>query len=551
MTGTVDPVTLEVIRNALCATAEEMSLVVMRSARSPLLREAGDLSSALTDADGYLIAQGRDIPMHMGVMSFTVREFLERVPKSRLSPGDVWFLNLPEIGGNHLPDVKAIRPVFVEGTLVAFAVNLAHWADIGGAVPGSYVAGATDAWQEGLRIPPFRLFSADGPERENLDMVLANVRGADEREGDILAQMAATRGAEEHLHRLFAEHGTNTVLAAVAAIHDRAEAQMREAIAAVPDGAYHGEDWLDDDAAGDEPVPVRVRVTIAGSGATFDFSETADAARGPVNTTPFIAAASVFYVVKTLFGPDIQPSGGCYRPLEIVTRPGSLLDPGPERPVVGGNHETSQRVADAVFRALEPTGPERLSAGGPTTSGLVLFGGRRADGVWTTFYETHGGGEGARHDRDGAPVIRVHMSNVMNTPAEVVEAEYPIRVERQRLRRGSGGAGRRRGGDGLHRAYRVLCDDMSVTSMFERRVVPPYGLQGGAPGAPFRVSVEHADGRRTELPGKANVRLERDDLVVVESCGGGGYGAPEEMGGPESAPAESAGVAAASLSRLT
>ena len=302
----------------------------------------------------------------------------------------MWFLNLPEIGGNHLPDVKAIRPVFVDGSIVAFAVNLAHWADIGGAVPGSYVAGATDAWQEGLRIPPFRLFTAGGPTTARIwTWCSPNVRGADEREGDILAQMAATRGAEAQLHHVFAEHGADTVLAAIAAIHDRAEAQMREALAAIPDGTYAGEDWLDDDAAGDEPVAVRVRVDIAGDGATFDFSETADAARGPVNTTPFIAAASVFYVVKTLFGPDVQPSGGCYRPLEIVTRrPGSLLDPGPDRPVVGGNHETSQRVADAVFRALEPTGPERLTAGGPTTSGLVLFGARRADGVWTTFYET-------------------------------------------------------------------------------------------------------------------------------------------------------------------
>ena len=527
MTFSVDPVTLEVIRHALTATAEEMSLVVMRSARSPLLREAGDLSSAVTDADGHLVAQGRDIPMHMGVMSFTVREFLNRVPKARLAPGDVWFLNLPEVGGNHLPDVKAIRPVFFDGAIRAFAVNLAHWADAGGAVPGSYVAGATDAWQEGLRIPPLRLFSAEGPDREKLDFVLANVRGAPEREGDILAQMAATRAGEERLHEILGEHGTGTVSAAIDAIHDRAEAQMRSALAAFPDGAYEGEDWLDDDAADGGPVAVRVCVTIRGDRATFDFSATADAARGPVNTTPFIAAASVFYVIKTLLGPHIQPSGGCYRPLDIVTRPGSLLDPGPERPVVGGNHETSQRVADAVFRALEPAGPERISAGGPTTSGLVLFGGRLADGAWTTLYETHGGGEGARHDRDGAPVVRVHMSNVMNTPAEVVEAEYPIRIECQRLRRGSGGAGRHRGGDGLHREYRILCDDMSVTSMFERRVVPPYGLQGGEPGAPFRVSVFHADGRATELPGKANVRLGCGDVVVVESCGGGGYGAPE------------------------
>lgn len=528
MSVAVDPVTIEVIRNALNATAEEMSLVVMRSARSPLLREAGDLSSALTDAEGRLIAQGRDIPMHVGVMSFTVAKFLERVPKARLAPGDVWFLNLPEVGGNHLPDVKAIRPVFVDGIVRAFAVSLAHWADTGGAIPGSYVANAADAWQEGLRIPPFRLFSAGGPDREKLDMVLANVRGAPEREGDILAQMAATRAAEERLHQLFAEHGTQTVIDAIEAIHDRAEAQMRAALRAIPDGIYAGEDWLDDDGAGSDPIAIRVRVTINGDEATFDFSETADAARGPVNTTPFIAAASVFYVVKTLFGPDIQPSGGCYRPLRIVTRPGSLLEPGIDKPVVGGNHETSQRIADAVFKALEPTGPERLSAGGPTTSGLMLFGGRRADGVWTTLYETHGGGEGARHDRDGESVIRVHMSNVMNTPAEVIEAEYSIRVECQRLREGSGGAGRHRGGDGLHREYRVLCDDMSVTSMFERRVIPPYGLQSGEPGAAFRVTVVEKSGRAFELPGKANVRLGDGDLVVVESCGGGGYGARED-----------------------
>ncbi|MBL6932151.1 MAG: hydantoinase B/oxoprolinase family protein [Rhodospirillales bacterium] len=524
MNVVIDPITLEVIRNALSATAEEMSLVVMRSARSPLLREAGDLSSALTDADGHLIAQGRDIPMHMGVMSFTVREFLKRVPRNRLNPGDVWFLNLPEVGGNHLPDVKAIRPVFIDGTIQAFAVSLAHWADIGGAVPGSYVANATDAWQEGLRIPPLRLFTADGADREKLDMVLANVRGADEREGDILAQMAATRAADERLQQIFSEHGTDVTIAVIAAIHDRAESQMRDAIAAIPDGEYQGEDWLDDDAAGGGPVGVRVKVTIHGDEAIFDFTETDDAARGPLNTTPFIANASVFYVVKALFGQDIQPSGGCYRPIKVITRPGSLLDPGFERPVVGGNHETSQRVADAVFRAFEPICAERLTAGGPTTSGLMLFGGRRADGAWTTLYETHGGGEGARHNRDGASVIRVHMSNVMNTPAEVIEAEYPIHIDCQRLRDDSSGAGRHKGGEGIHREYRILCEDMSVTSMFERRVVPPYGLQGGENGAPFKVTIVEASGDKSDLPGKANIRLGPNDVVIVDSCGGGGYG---------------------------
>jgi N-methylhydantoinase B len=524
VTVSVDAFTLEVIRHALSAIAEEMSLVVMRSARSPLLREAGDLSSALTDASGELTAQGRDIPMHMGVMSFTVKEFLKRVPAKRLAPGDVWFLNLPETGGNHLPDVKALRPVFADGSLRAFAVSLAHWADIGGALPGSYVPTATDAWQEGLRLPPVRLFTADGPDREKLDLVLANVRGASEREGDILAQMAATRVADQRCQELFSRHRVAVVQTAMAMLHDRAEKQMREALCKMPRGIYEGEDWLDDDGAGGDPVPIRVRIELEGDHASFDFSASGDAVRGPINTTPFIAAASVFYAIKALVGPEIQPNGGCYRPLRVITRPGSVLEPGPERPVVGGNHETSQRVADAIFRALEPVFPQALSAGGPTTSGLLLFAGRGDDGAWTTLYETHGGGEGARCDRDGMPVVRVHMSNVMNTPAEVIEAEYPIRVECQRLRRGSGGAGAHRGGDGLHREYRILVDDVSLTSMFERAVVPPYGLQGGEPGALFQVEVVRASGEAFRLPGKANVRLAKGDRVIVDTCGGGGYG---------------------------
>jgi len=208
----LSPITLEVVRNGLYAIAEEMSVIVMRSARSPLLKEAGDLSSALTDAQGRLIAQGRDIPIHMGVMGFTVKEFLKRIPADTLREGDVWFLNLPEVGGNHLPDVKAVRPVFFGGRLVAFAINLAHWADIGGAVPGSYVPWATECYQEGLRIAPIRLFSAAGPERPALDFVLANLRGRDEREGDIFAQFAANDVAARRLHEIFSRYGAETVL---------------------------------------------------------------------------------------------------------------------------------------------------------------------------------------------------------------------------------------------------------------------------------------------------------------------------------------------------
>ena len=526
MSTTIDPVTLEVVRNALTATAEEMSLVVMRSARSPLLREAGDLSSALTDREGELIAQGRDIPMHLGVMCFTVKEFLKRVPRAKLQPGDVWFVNLPEVGGNHLPDVKAIRPIFAQGSLQAFAVSLAHWADIGGAMPGSYLASATDAWQEGLRLPPVRLFSANGPDREKLDLVLANVRGAREREGDILAQMAATLVADERIQAIVDDHGTDVIQAAITALHLRAEAQMRSVLSTLPRGVFAGEDFLDDDGVSDRPIAIRVRMAFEGDSATFDFSASDDAAEGPVNTTPFITAASVLYALSTLADEPIDASGGALNPLRIVTRAGSVLQPGSDRPVVGGNHETAQRIVDAIYRGLETVMPGKLTAGGPTTSGLLLFGVRVEDGTYKTLYETHGGGEGARAQRDGMPVIRVHMSNVMNTPAEIIESEYPIRILRQTLRRGSGGAGGHRGGDGLLREYLMLSDQTMLTTMFERRVFPPYGLQGGRPGAAFRCTLVRATGERIELPGKTNIRLRVADRVILESCGGGGYGLP-------------------------
>jgi N-methylhydantoinase B len=529
----VHPVTLEVVRNALYAIAEEMSIVLMRSARSPLLKEAGDLSSALTDAGGRLIAQGRDIPIHMGVMAFTVKEFLKRVPADRLRDGDVWFANLPEMGGNHLPDVKAIRPVFASGRLVAFAINLAHWADIGGAVPGSYVPWATESYQEGVRISPVRLFSADGPDREKLDFLLANLRGRDEREGDMFAQFAANDVAARRLAELCDRYGADTLAACFDALHAASEAGMRAAIRALPDGVWEGEDWLDDDGVDDRPLRIRVRVEKRGDEATFDFAGTAPQARGPVNTTYFIACSSVYYAMKTLAAPDVPPNDGCYRPLRVVVPPGTLLSADPDRPVVGGNHETSQRVVDAIFRALAPALPDRVTASGPTTSGVLIFGTRAADGRWAIFYEVHGGGEGAAAARDGASAIRVHMSNVMNTPVEVIEAEYPLRVEEHALRPGSAGDGTHRGGLGFVRAYRVLAREATLTSMLDRRVVPPWGLMGGHDGLPFRITVNPGTPGARDFGGKASGKLVHGDLVRIETCGGGGYGPP--AGRPEDA----------------
>ena len=519
------PATLEVVRNALYATAEEMSVIVMRSARSPLLKEAGDLSSALTDAEGRLIAQGRDIPIHLGVMGFTVKEFLKRVPKDRLREGDVWFLNLPEVGGNHLPDVKALRPVFVGGRLVAFAINLAHWADIGGAVPGSYVPWATECYQEGLRIAPIRLFSAEGPDRHAIDFVLANLRGRDEREGDLFAQFAADDVAARRLQELFAHYGADTVGACFERLHAESEMQMRAALRALPDGAWEGEDWLDDDGVDDRPIRIRVRVEIAGDEARFDFTGTDPQVRGPLNTTYFIACSAVYYAMKALVAPEVPPNDGCYRPLHVLVPPRTILSADPDRPVVGGNHETCQRVVDAIFKALAPALPDRVAAGGPTTSGVLIFGARQPDGRWAIFYEVHGGGEGATASKDGASAVRVHMSNVMNTPAEVIEGDYPIMVEEHALRPGSSGDGAHRGGLGFRRAYRILAPEVTLTSMLDRRVVPPYGLAGGRDGAPYRITLNPGPGERA-IRGKETLKLAAGDLVLIETCGGGGYGPP-------------------------
>lgn len=521
----LDPFVVEVIRHGLSAAAEEMSLVMTRSARSPLLREAGDLSSAVTDAEGGLVGQGRDIPIHLGAMAYTVRELLKVCPAEGMREGDAIIYNVGALGGNHLNDVKVARPVFVDGRLIAFALSLAHWPDVGGTWPGSYFARAVDTFQEAIRIPPMPIASAAGINRPVLDFILANVRDPVSCEGDLMAQLAATAAAERRIREMCAQHGTQTFVDAMARLHDLSEAEMRAAIADLPDGVYEGEDFLDDGGPDGAPARIHVRIEIRGDEAIFDLSASADRVANFCNTTPFIARSAVAYAARILSGRDMQQNAGALRPLTIVTRPGSILEPGWNAAVAAGNHETSMRIVDAAIRAMEKVIPERLSAGGPATSGLMAFAEPMPDQSWRMLYEVHGGGEGARHDRDGCPATRVHLSNTSNTPAEVIEANYAIRVERQAIRRGSGGRGARRGGDGVVRSYRVLAPSLWLTTCVERAVMPPYGLMGGEAGEPYRITLERG-GLRQALAGKANLLLEAGDLVTIESCGGGGFGAP-------------------------
>jgi N-methylhydantoinase B len=306
---------------------------------------------------------------------------------------------------------------------------------------------------------------------------------------------------------------------------------MRAALAAVPDGTYEGEDFLDDDGIVDQPVRIAVRITVSGDQATFDFTGSDPQTRGPVNTTYFITCSSAYYACKALLGPEIPANDGCYRALTVVVPEGTVLRPTPHAPIVGGNHETSQRIVDALFRAFAQVIPEQVVAGGITTSGVAIVTGRWPNGIPFSLYEVHGGGEGGSVDRDGLSAIRVHMANTMNTPVEVIEHEYPLFVERHELREGSGGEGRYRGGLGLRRAYRILNPEARLTTMMERCVVPPWGIFGGQPGRPTRVTLER-DGERRGVKGKETLEIRAGDLVTVETAGGGGFG-PSDQRSPE------------------
>jgi N-methylhydantoinase B len=516
---------LEAVRQGTQAIAEEMRFVLMRSARSPVLREAGDLSCAITDARGSTVAQGNDIPMHLGVMGFTVSCLLEWLDPESLAPGDIYFVNHPDIGGNHLPDVKAVHPVFVGDELLGFTVALAHWPDVGGALPGSYVPDARDLQQEGLVIPPVRLFDAAGERREALELVLANVRGAEQRRGDVLAQAAAVRIAGGRLQELALRHGVDVVRQAWSTMQAETAHRVRRALAALPDGTYEGVDALDDDGVTAEPVELRCQVTISGDRGVFDMRASADQTAGPVNTTRFVTVAAVHYVVKAVLAPAAAPNAGLHEVITVLTRRGSVCDARLGAPLVAGNHETSQRIVDAVMRALADAGVERVVAGGMGSSGLALFTGRHPDGRSFVLYETHAGGSGASVRRPGDSVTRIHMSNVMNTPAEIIETEYPLIVERAEIRCGSGGNGARRGGDGLRRRYQVTADGVQLTTMIERVRVPPPGLHGGQPGALSEIWLERA-GERRPVAGKTSIELVSGDVIEVLTAGGGGWGTP-------------------------
>jgi len=507
----IDAIELEILRNQLESVAEEMGEVLVRGAFSPNITERRDCSTALFDAEGRLVAQAEHIPVHLGAMPEAVDAVLDRDPQ----PGDVFVLNDPFAGGTHLPDVTLVSPVVPDDRIVGYAVSRAHHADVGGMAPGSMPAGARDIQQEGLRIPPTRL--VDGGERVDAvwDLVAANVRNPAQRRADLRAQLGANERGAERVGELLSDHGER-LLSAFDAVRAYSRKRVEAELAEFPDGTYTATDRLEGDGVTDADVPIEVAVTVDGRSLSVDFSGTAPQVAGNVNAPLSVARSAVYFAVRSVTDPDVPPNAGCYDPISVHAPVGTLLNPEPPAAVVGGNVETSQRVADVIFRALARAVPDRVPAAGQGTMNNLVVGG--AD---FSYYETIGGGMGASSEADGPSGVQVGMTNTLNTPVEALEVASPLRVEQYALRRGSGGAGRRSGGDGLIRELTVETD-ATVSLLTERRRTAPWGLAGGADGA---CGGNYIDG--DAVPAKVTREVEAGTTVRVETPGGGGYGDPD------------------------
>jgi N-methylhydantoinase B len=443
-----------------------------------------------------------------------------------MGPGDVAALNDPFAGGTHLPDLTLVAPVFIGGRARPFAyvANRAHHADMGGMAPGS-MALATEIYQEGLRLPPVRIVRGGAIARDVLELFLANTRVREEREGDLRAQIAALSIGAERLRALVAAAGRASIAAAMEALKDYAARLMEAELRRLKPGVYSAEDFLDDDGFDARRIPIRVRVRIGGGRALVDFNGSAPQVRGNLNANYAITLSATFYVMKCLAAEAVPANEGLMRPIEVRAPEGSIVNANPPAAVAGGNVETSQRIVDVLLRAMARAAPDRIpAASSGSMSNLTIGGFDRFRGRHFTYYETVAGGAGAAPGRPGASGIHTHMTNTLNTPIEALEAYYPLRVTEYRIRRGSGGRGAARGGDGLVREIEALVES-SASLLTERRVIAPWGLAGGGAGATGANYVVRR-GRKEKLPGKINTRLRPGDRVRIETPGGGGWGRP-------------------------
>lgn len=515
-----DPIKLEIFKNLFAVIAEEMGVVLRKSSYSPNIKERRDFSCAVFDAQGRMAAQAAHIPVHLGSMPLSVEAAINSFPD--LSPGDMVVLNDPYRGGTHLPDITLVSPVYASQALIGYVASRAHHADVGGMTPGSMPV-AREIYQEGLVIPPVRLMEQGRMVGSILEMILANVRTPQERLGDLRAQIAANLRGAERLMALSSRYGQGEVQSNMDHLLAYSERITRSLLAALPDGSYSFKDFMDDDGVGSQLVPIQVTVSIKGDTAFVDFEGSANQQKGSINAVFAITLSAVYYVFRCLLGLDVPNNAGCLAPIQVIAPLGSVVNAMPPAPVAGGNVETSQRIVDVLLGALSQAFPGGIPAASQGTMNNLTIGGFDAshDRLFT-YYETIGGGMGARPAQDGPSAIHSHMTNTLNTPVEALEYAYPLRVKRYEIRRNSGGRGKFRGGDGIRRDIELL-DEAQATLISDRRLTRPYGLAGGEAGQPGQ-NVLIRQGKETVLPGKGSFDLKKGDILSIRTPGGGGWG---------------------------
>jgi N-methylhydantoinase B len=527
-----DPATFEIVKNSFYKIAEEMRVVLAKTAYSPLLKSAGDYSCGVFDAGGAMVAQGPDLPIHLGSMPDAVRAVVATFA-SDVHEGDVFLHNDPYFGGSHLPDVNVVRPAFYEGRLLGYTCLRAHWPDVGSATPGSYGA-VTEIFGEGLRLPPLRLISRGALNVDVEKLILANVRTPDERKGDLGAQLAATLRATERLKALARRYGASELIGYMTQVMDYSDRLMRAALLDLPDGEGSFEDFCDGDGIADDelgrdaPFWIRLSVTKTGDRLIVDFSGTDPQVKGPMNAPLSVTASGIYCGLKTAIDPNglIPPNSGCWRSIEIKARKGSVVNAEFPAPVVYANHEMSHRVADMVMGALARFLPRQVMACSQGTSAILTLGGvDPRSGRHYVSYETVKGGYGARPNKDGINCIASGISNTMNTPVEVMETAFPVRIERYEINPDSGGAGRYRGGCGARRVWRLLEGaDATGALCMERMTSPPFGLLGGQSGAAAVVKLTTPDGVTRDLPSKGAFGAPAGSVIDMITPGSGGFG---------------------------
>lgn len=524
----MDPITLAVITGGLEQVADEMDDAFVSAAFSPVIAEGRDRASGIYSPAGEVVVQGADgLPLFISVMQFTVQQVIRARPS--LEPGDVLLVNDPYEGGTHLMDVKAVRPVFIDGELVSFIANTGHWPDVGGNVAGGYSARAREVYAEGLQIPPVRLVKAGKRDSDLLDLILRNIRIPEQRLGDLEAQLGALELGEQHLVDLYRHWGNDQIQETMRQLRIRSERQMRDAIFTIPDGKYSFEDFLDSDGVVNEPVRIQVCIRVRGEEMEFDFTGSSPPCDGPMNCVLPTTISACWIALKHVF-PDVAINAGSFEPCTFTVPESTFLAAKAPRPVSGCAAEVSQRIVDVVFGALAQAMPDAVPGAAFSTVNNLAVGGSTAEGQEYVVYMYGGGGYGGHHDGDGLTNGPSTVSNAPHPSIEIYEQRAPLLFHRFEIRRDSAGAGEYRGGFGSVREFQLRSGTARVSFLGDRGKFAPFGVAGGSEAANTRIEFQLENDERfipEHLTKDENVRLLPGDRVLVETPGGGGWGASE------------------------